>query len=99
MTRIERIERYEAMLDRTSLAARQLEEALDAFEGVQRELKALERYYTGAQWKADYDADCRGRLPATLKRGVLSEDGIDHLLERCRELRERCGALERRTKP
>ena len=98
MTRAERIERYEQKLNRAGEAARRLEDALDAFDGVQGDLKALERYYTSAQWKADFDADSKGRLPAELKRGVLSEDGIDHLLERCRELRERCGELANQTK-
>lgn len=30
----------------------------------------------------DYEADEAGLLPADLKRGVLSQDGIDDLLER-----------------
>jgi len=42
-------------------------------------------------WKADFDADAAGKLPADLKRGVLSEDGIDSVLERFRDLEERIG--------
>lgn len=40
----------------------------------------LTDYYFGGQWLADYQADERGELPADLKRGVLSEDGVWNLL-------------------
>ena len=89
MTRWDRIARYEQMLDRVNAAALQLEAALDAYDAVQADLSALEKYYTSPQWRSDYDADCAGRLPAELKRGVLSEDGIDHALERVQDLQER----------
>ena len=85
VTQRERIERYERMLDRAERAVRQLEEARDAFESVRDDLAALERYYTSPEWRADYEADEAGLLPADLKRGVLSQDGIDSLLERARE--------------
>lgn len=41
----------------------------------------LEKYYTGAEWRKDYESDDAGLLPKNLKRGVLSEDGIYDLLE------------------
>ena len=86
---IDRIERCERMFDRAAQAARQLEDALDAYESVQRDIAELEKYYTGPEWKADYEADEAGLLPAGLKRGVLSQDGIDDLLEQYRELNEK----------
>ena len=89
MTRLERIARYEQMLDRAEQAARQMEEAQRACAEVQEDLKQLEQYYTGDEWKEDFQADEAGLLPADLKRGVLSEDGIDSVLERFRELRGR----------
>ena len=49
-------------------------------------LRELEAYYTGSQWREDFAADEAGKLPAGLKRGVLSEDGIYNLLERFREI-------------
>ena len=91
MKRLERIARYEQILDHAETVARQAEEALDAYDTVQAELKELEKYYTGREWKADFDADAAGKLPAGMKRGVLSEDGIDSVLERFRELKERLG--------
>ena len=40
----------------------------------------LRDYYTGGQWLEDYEAEERGELPADLKRGVLSEDGVWNLI-------------------
>ena len=88
MNREERIARYERILDRAEQVARQMEEAWEAYESILEDLRELERYYTGPEWKEDYEADEAGLLPAGLKRGVLSEDGIDHVLERFRELRQ-----------
>ena len=39
-------------------------------------LGRLIRYYEGGQWLRDYRLDEQGLLPANLKRGVLSEDGV-----------------------
>ena len=41
----------------------------------------LRDYYTGGQWLLDYEAEERGELPADLKRGVLSQDGLWNLME------------------
>ena len=41
----------------------------------------LRDYYFGGQWLRDYEADERGELPADLKRGVLSQDGLWNLIE------------------
>ena len=94
MTREERIAYYEKILDRTADAIRNLEAALDEYEAVRPLLQELERYYTGPEWKADYDADAAGDLPRDLKRGVLSEDGIDDVLSDFRDLEERLAALK-----
>ena len=40
----------------------------------------LRDYYTGGQWLLDYEAEERGELPADLKRGVLSQDGLWNLM-------------------
>ena len=45
-----------------------------------RKLKLLEEYYTSGDWRTDYEADEAGELPADLKRGVLSQDGVYDLL-------------------
>ena len=50
--------------------------------GDPRILRLLSDYYGSAAWRRDFAADEAGRLPDTLRRGVLSEDGVYHLLER-----------------
>ena len=47
---------------------------------LQEKIEILIHYYESEQWKNDYSADERGELPADLKRGVLSEDGVYNLL-------------------
>ncbi|MBQ3516767.1 MAG: DUF4298 domain-containing protein, partial [Lachnospiraceae bacterium] len=39
-----------------------------------------EAYYGSDIWRKDYEDDESGKLPADLKRGVLSEDAVYHLL-------------------
>ena len=95
MTREERIEKFERILDRAEEVLRRAEEARRARQEIQPEwqeiqpaLKELEAYYTGPAWREDYEADEAGLLPPGLKRGVLSEDGIDRVLEAFRSLGE-----------
>ncbi len=89
MDREARITRYEEMLDRVEAAARRMAEAEEAWDSAREDLRELEKYYTGPEWKEDFEADEAGLLPAGLKRGVLSEDGIDHVLELAREYGKR----------
>ena len=84
----ERIARYEAMKDRAEQAASRLEQALAEYEEVLPLMPELDAYYSGPEWRADYEADEEGLFPADLKRGILSEDGLYILLERYRELKE-----------
>lgn len=92
MIREERIARFENMMDRAELAADRLEEALEEYARAGALRAALEEYLAGPEWREDYEADEAGELPASLKRGVLSQDGLYSLLERFTELDERIGA-------
>ncbi len=56
-----------------------------------RDITALKAYYGSELWKQDYADDEAGRLPADLKRGVLSEDGLWNLLSDASELNKRLG--------
>ena len=87
MKRIERIEHYEALLDQVTEANRELEEALESFRRAEAAAAELGRYYGSASWKRDLAADEAGKLPPTLKRGVLSEDGAYDALEENLRLR------------
>ena len=80
MEQIERIQHYETLLDRIAPVLENLEEALDAFEGIQEDVKELAAYDEDDDWREDFEADEAGKLPADLKRGVLSEDGIYDVL-------------------
>lgn len=73
---IGRITEYEKMLDEATAL---LEEKKD-INRLAVLADRLETYYTGHLWKQDYADDEAGRLPADLKRGVLSQDGIYDLL-------------------
>ncbi len=84
-----RIRKMERRLNRASAAVKRLEAALDKWEDAQEAIAALNEYYGSDLWKQDLADDEAGRLPADLKRGVLSEDGIWNLLTDCRELTSR----------
>lgn len=49
-------------------------------DAIQKKVQRLEEYCTSGQWRQDYECDERGELPADLKRGVLSQDGLYNLL-------------------
>ena len=74
MTQEERIAYYESILDSA-------EQKIAGGQDASAELRELEADYTSPLWKEDYAADEAGLRPKDRKRGVLSQDGIDHLLE------------------
>ena len=88
MEQIERIRQMELRMERAAKAVMELSAALDNYEAVQDDIAALEQYYGSEEWKQDFAADEAGLLPADLKRGVLSEDGIWNLLSDVRELKQ-----------
>ncbi|MCR5665082.1 MAG: DUF4298 domain-containing protein [Oscillospiraceae bacterium] len=94
MEAIERITRMEEVLNRAQNVCGELERALEAFEALREELPALEAYYGSRDWFNDLALDEAGLLPADLRRGVLSEDGIYNLLDRRKELLEALHAAE-----
>lgn len=79
----------ELRMERAVKAVTELSAALENYEAVQEDIAALERYYGSEEWKQDLAADEARLLPANLKRGVLSEDGIWNLLSDVRELMNR----------
>ena len=84
-----RIRKMERCLNRASAAVKRLEAALDKWDDAQEAIAVLNEYYGSDLWKQDLADDEAGRLPADLKRGVLSEDGIWNLLTDYRELTAR----------
>ena len=49
-------------------------------------LSTLIHYYENGLWLADYELDEQGLLPASLKRGVLSQDGVYNFLADLQEV-------------
>lgn len=77
---IKRIEQMEALFDRVLQAYETL--PATAFEApfLQEAVQTLSHYYFDGEWMHDFALDEEGRLPKTLKRGVLSEDGLYNVL-------------------
>ena len=84
----ERIRQMELRMERAAKAVKELSAALENYGAVQEDIAALERYYGSEAWRQDFADDEAGLLPADLKCGVLSEDGIWNLLEDVRELND-----------
>ena len=81
---MERIQKYEDLMWEAEAALKKGRNG----KRFRQVVKELEAYYASNEWKEDFAADEEGRLPKTLKRGVLSEDGLYNLLELCRERME-----------
>ena len=84
---LRRIEGMEEKLTCSLAAVRALGMAMEAYEKVLEDIRILEEYLSSPEWRADFEADEAGLLPPELRRGVLSEDGIYHLLEENDEVR------------
>lgn len=85
-TAVQRIAEMETILDTTNEKLNALEKAIADLRNYQETIRKLDAYYTGSERKRDFALDEAGKLPADLKRGVLSEDGVYNALERNWEL-------------
>ena len=93
--KFEHITEMEKIYDRIIQMQRAFDNVAEEYKQIQADVKRLEAYYTGPQWKADFEMDERGEIPRDIKRGVLSEDGIYDVLERNKEIMDMLGsALE-----
>ena len=81
---IARIKKYESYLNE----ARQLLRAGENSDRLKYLISELEAYYESVKWRKDFENDEAGLLPKNLKRGVLSEDGINDLLDKYKEVSE-----------
>ncbi len=78
--RIKRITEMERCLDASRRAVDDLAAAFEVYEATRKDYKKLSDYYGSTRWMEDYEADEAGKLPADLKRGVLSEDAVYDLI-------------------
>ena len=79
-TDLQRIKDLEYKFSEVARVLAALDMAMDEFDGVKSYIDDLREYMESGQWKADFEADERGEIPADLERGVLSEDGLYDLL-------------------
>lgn len=86
-----RVRYYEGLFDELLAALRDENACEKTLPALRDKAGELERYLSGAEWKADFAADEAGLLPRDLRRGVLSEDGLYNALE---AYHERLGADE-----
>ena len=76
-----RVREMEDRYDEVTRVIAALDEAISEFKDFKPDLMALKEYMESGQWKADFEADEAGQIPADVKRGVLSEDGLYELLQ------------------
>jgi len=79
--RLIRVREMEERYDELAGVLARLEEAVAALQAAEPGLEALRAYMDSGQWQEDFEADERGEIPAEVKRGVLSEDGLFDLLQ------------------
>lgn len=83
----------ETILQEAKPVLTRLDAALEDYAVLRARLRALARYYGSADWREDFALDEAGRLPAGLRRGVLSEDEVYNLLAEEEEIRGRMRTL------
>ena len=86
MKQTDRITYYEEKMERVQKTLEKLKAAAEETRQLEGDVKELKDYYSSKQWKKDFADDEQGKLPADLKRGVLSEDGLYDLLAEYDEL-------------
>lgn len=91
--RIDRISMMEDRFDKLTRVLDGLDKAVGAYEDARCDLEMLKNYMDSGQWKEDYEADEAGLLPACLKRGVLSQDGLYDLLQDADKVLARAGEV------
>lgn len=61
------------------------ESTYEFVDKLRAKVSVLQKYYQSGDWLADFEADEAGLLPKDMKRGVLSEDGLNDLLDAFKE--------------
>lgn len=79
--RIERIKAAENALKRAEKAVGELGRAWSAYTDAAEDIVLPEAYLNSPERRSDLEANEAGQLPASLSRGVLSEDAIRNLPE------------------
>lgn len=94
VTQQKRVQDMEQAMQAALAALQALDAALAQYRAALPMLHSLEEYYASPLWLQDYDADHQGAFPPTLRRGVLSEDGLYDLLCEHSRLRKMMQTIE-----
>jgi hypothetical protein len=73
---VSRISKMEEVFDDLRFSFEKSKEEFYKNKNLQKKLKSLTDYYESGKWLKDYQLDEQNLLPRTLKRGILSQDGI-----------------------
>ena len=77
---VSRISKMEEVFDELQLAFSRLNKDFLSDKKLKQKLNCLISYYENGMWLKDYQLDEQNLLPKTLKRGILSQDGIYNFL-------------------
>ena len=77
---IERIQKMEQIFDTLVVIIDDPVGRIQDRDKVIRMMDDLLAYYEGGLWLKDYEMDEKGLIPNSVKRGVLSEDGVYNLI-------------------
>lgn len=94
---IERIRTMECAYHKAGAALYALQRALTDYEAALPQFQMLAGYLESPEWLQDYDADAQGLIPASIPRGVLSQDALYDLLSAHRDLPNTMRCLEEKT--
>ena len=98
MNQIERIQDMDNRMRRAQVSLEQFQKMKGSFAELVKDMEVLSSYYDSDSWMNDYTADEEHRIPNTIRRGVLSQDGLyDLLTEYDAFLEEICDLLEGKT--
>lgn len=86
MNQIERINKYEYILNNSNQIIKNLEKTINDLNNIQSDIKSLNDYYGSNEWYKDIDDDKLGLLPKDINKGILSEDAIYNLLMNNKEI-------------
>ena len=83
---IERIQHMEQLFDQLQQAFANDPASMQNDTACKENLSILLQYYENGLWLQDYELDEQGILPTSLKRGVLSQDGLYDFLAGLQEI-------------
>ena len=86
MDQIDRINKYEYILNNSNQIIKNLEKTINDLNNIQSDIKSLNDYYGSSEWYQDIDDDKLGLLPKDINKGILSEDAIYNLLMNNKEI-------------